>query len=480
MFSFYAIFPVIYVVLYIMKYFIPHERLIMFDSNKENRRISISDAVFLILISILFYLKTKLFYDNLNLAEFPLPLAFASVAILCGIYTIFCLFSPRAAKIAVFSTYIAISVFMCVDAVYFAYATKLPSVALLGMLWQVNDVSDTVESLLRIYHVLLIIDIPLWILFGVNKDILIAKIQRSRVSDLFRNFTSKIVSSAKVALVSLALGLAAGAVPLFFPNFEAEYMMNEVFCYHVHDVAYTLRSYANDSTVDKTKYTSPDYSDSEYYGLAKDRNVIVIQVESLQNFVIGAYYDGQELTPNLNRLIAKDSFYFDNYYYQIGGGNTSDAEFTVNNSLFAPERSSAYVKYTENKYYGMPHLLKDNGYTGSYVFHGYIAEFWNREIAYPYQGFDDYISLEDLVQDDMFPIGVSDMSFFRQSVDVIKTYEEPFHTFLITVSSHNPYAIPLKDREIQLKPEDEGTLFGFYLQSINYADRAIGEFLNLL
>ncbi len=77
-------------------------------------------------------------------------------------------------------------------------------------------------------------------------------------------------------------------------------------------------------------------------------------------------------------------------------------------------------------------------------------------------------------------MGLSDCEMFRQSMDILLTCEEPFYAFYVTVSSHHPYSIPEKDRAVTLSAEDEGTLFGSYLQAVNYADRAIGEFLAML
>ena len=49
-------------------------------------------------------------------------------------------------------------------------------------------------------------------------------------------------------------------------------------------------------------------SEHDTFGLAKNRHVFTIQVESLQEFVINKSINGQEITPNLNRLL-KDSAY---------------------------------------------------------------------------------------------------------------------------------------------------------------------------
>ncbi len=61
--------------------------------------------------------------------------------------------------------------------------------------------------------------------------------------------------------------------------------------------------------------------EGKYTGIGKGKNLIVIQVEALQNFVINHYYHGQEITPNLNKLIREQgSLYFDRYYQLIGRG----------------------------------------------------------------------------------------------------------------------------------------------------------------
>ena len=96
----------------------------------------------------------------------------------------------------------------------------------------------------------------------------------------------------------------------------------------------------------------------KYFGIGKNRNLIVIQVESLQNFVVNKKYGDTEITPNLNYLINNDSFYFPNYYQQLGLGNTSDAEFITNNSIYPTTEGQAYSLYQNNEFYGLPWQLR--------------------------------------------------------------------------------------------------------------------------
>jgi len=435
-------------------------------------------AASVLLVTLLLSFKSYLFYSHVNLAGFHPLFAILTGGIFLFLWSALSLLSPKAAKIVMVTLYTIISCFMAIDAVYYSYVSKMPSIALLPMIWQAKGISDTIFKLLRPYHMAMLIDLPLWCMRIANRDD--EKIRENLLDRIARRLSAIELRRKTAYAVSFALCGCVLLTACLWPGFEPEYMANELICYHTRDFYTTVKDSRTDRVVDKSLYTAESQADSEYYGIAEGRNVIVIQVEAMQNFVIGAVYEGQEITPNLNRLLKADTFYFDNYYYQIGGGNTADAEFAVNNSLFAPESEAAYVKYTDNTWHGLPYLLKDHGYSGAHAFHNYIQTFWNRETAYPYQGFDSFTSLEDLEQDDMFPMGLSDKSMFRQSMEQLKTFEEPFYAFYVTVSSHHPYAIPLKDREIVLKPEDEGTLFGLYLQSMNYADRAIGEFLDRL
>ena len=98
------------------------------------------------------------------------------------------------------------------------------------------------------------------------------------------------------------------------------------------------------------------------FGKAAGKNLVMIQIESLQDFVGGREYNGQEITPNLNALIEGNATYFDNFYQQVGSGNTSDAEFAANNSLYGTLISYTYKLFNDNYFRGLPVLLSERGY----------------------------------------------------------------------------------------------------------------------
>lgn len=231
-----------------------------------------------------------------------------------------------------------------------------------------------------------------------------------------------------------------------------------------------------EETQDFAEVTTNEGKPKDYAGIAEGKNLIVVQLEAYQNFVIGASYNGKELTPNLNALLKKDSIYFDNYYSIIGKGNTADAEFATLNSLYPVIDGESYRLYTENTYNGLPWQLKDRGYV-TYGFHGNEATFWNRQAAYPYQGIDNFYNIENLDADEQIGLGISDSSVFSQMVDILEKEDKPFFSFVVSLTSHHPYNLPEEYCELDILPEDEGSKFANYLQSVHYTDKAIGEMI---
>jgi len=258
----------------------------------------------------------------------------------------------------------------------------------------------------------------------------------------------------------------------------------EFFSYHIKD--FVNKTFSNEEEL----YVDPDdlllatgtYENEiggPLFGIAKGRNLIVIQMESMQNFVVDKEYNGYEITPNLNELIKGESIYFDNYFEQRGSGNTSDAEFATNNSLYGTITSYTYDLYADNYFKGLPWLLKEQGYSTA-AFHGYEKDFWSRDKAYPGQGFDRFYSELDFDPKEITGMGIDDADFFDQSIDYLMNMKQPFYGFMVTLSNHYPFAMPDKYLDIPLKKADQGTIFGNYINSAHHADQAIGQLIEKL
>ena len=215
-----------------------------------------------------------------------------------------------------------------------------------------------------------------------------------------------------------------------------------------------------------------------FYDIGEGKNLIVIQVEALQQFVIDSKVDGKEVTPNLNRWLKK-SLYFDNFFYQVSEGNTADAEFMLNNSLYPAATGAAYFKYDKNTYTSLPCALKSKGYYTA-AFHGNNASFWNRNIMYKRMDFQDFYSEGTFKKDKKLGMGLNDYSFLHQSIVKMNSFKQPYYSFLITLSSHYPFNRDTKMYGNFDQGKYNNTLMGDYLRAIHYTDTQLGWFLDEL
>lgn len=219
--------------------------------------------------------------------------------------------------------------------------------------------------------------------------------------------------------------------------------------------------------------------DNKYKGIFKGKNVVFLQIESLENFVIGKKVLGQEITPNLDKLMKK-SFYFDNIYEQNNAGNSIDCDMMANTGLLTLGDSITFLTHADVKYKSLPRILNENGYT-TISTHAERASDWNWSEAHSNAlGYQDMWDIDSYKLDDIFGMGLSDYSFLNQYADKLKTLKEPFFSTIPTLSSHGPFDLPDKYRELKLPKNIDDTKLGGYFQSVHYTDKQIGFFIDKL
>lgn len=236
----------------------------------------------------------------------------------------------------------------------------------------------------------------------------------------------------------------------------------------------TIQSYI------KKNYIAPN---PEYYGVAKNKNVLVIHLESFQQFLIDYKWHGKEVTPNLNKLYhANDTISFDNFFNQVGQGKTSDAEMMLENSIFGLQSGSAMSSYgTSNTFESAPAILGQKaGYTSA-VMHGGAGSFWNRDNAYKSFGYDYFMPLSYYQNKKGYYLGygIKDKLFFDQSIKYMEHLPQPFYLKMITVTNHYPYDLDKKNQSIDKTDTGDKTVDG-YVQTAHYLDQAIGELMSYL
>lgn len=215
-----------------------------------------------------------------------------------------------------------------------------------------------------------------------------------------------------------------------------------------------------------------------FTGMFRGKNLLVIQVESLETFYLKNSLNGQEITPNLNRLL-NNSLYFSDFYEQVSNGTTADAEFMANTSIYPLRRGTEYFRYPANTYNSLPKLLAKHGYATLAV-HPDDKAYWNWQYNMESIGYQVCLDASNFVMDEKIGLGLSDGSFFRQAAPIITEYKRPFLTFMITLTNHSTYELPDNYKELIIDEKFAGTKLGKSFHTVHYTDRQIGEFLRRL
>ncbi|UOX33663.1 sulfatase-like hydrolase/transferase [Flavobacterium sediminilitoris] len=168
------------------------------------------------------------------------------------------------------------------------------------------------------------------------------------------------------------------------------------------------------------------------------KNVAIIILESFGRENIQR---GQ--TPFLDSLLTK-SLFFENGF--ANGKLSIDAVPSTLSSIPSLMNHSLITSsYAINNVYGLPKILKDNGYNTSF-FHGAFNGSQNFDQYCNVAGFDNYFGKDEYVGPESFDgtWGVFDEDFFQFYCSKMNEFKEPFFTTIFSISSHNPYTIPEK------------------------------------
>ncbi|HIT04054.1 MAG TPA: LTA synthase family protein [Candidatus Caccocola faecipullorum] len=420
------------------------------------------------------------------------PLAYALSALLCAAFAAALSLLPRRARFACALVLdFAFSALIVTDLLHMRFYSDLFTLHNLGLSGQVDDVSDSVLALLSPRDALYFCDIPLFFVYYLFAA-------RMRAAHVFGALRAK-RAAASCAALALSLGVFAFMIYGYdrrMPNALAAMWDRPAVCcnvgamaYHIADARNVLRESfgRGELSEDETAAAAEEFAAFRAklappypaaFGIARGKNLIMIQAESLQSFAVGLRVNGREVTPNLNRFAREASFAGD-LYVQTGLGNSADAEFLANAGLYPARSGVAYVRFADRSYDALPRLLRAHGYA-ALAMHGDRAGFWNRAHMYPALGFEKFVSKKDYDVDEVFGLGLSDGSFFRQSLAMLEAQKRPFYAFLVTLSSHYPFGFPelLKAAAFDQGDEAEGAILRSYLAAVHYFDREFGKFID--
>lgn len=391
------------------------------------------------------------------------------------VLTALMIFFNKRTWLAIWLYNLILSVLFIVVVYYTRYFSTVPSYYDVKQIYQSNSVGGTVALLGSPYDFLFFLDVviilPLiWLL--KKKSTSFASAKRWTVG---------------FGCIGLIMTVIAFRYPLIDVSYFAKkhgYIQSQFVQAYENSLgtAFASQEYMSEKELEKLKgNTYVPAAEQSTFGLAKNRHVFVIQVESLQEFTINQKINGQEITPNLNALL-KESAYFDHVYQQIGAGNTSDAEWLMHTSLY-PEGMDPTVNTLDGE--EIPSLvrtLKKNGY-GTATYHADDITYWSRDKLYPALGFDYIYTSSEIPNEKEIGFGPADEVLFNfvdeQLEKQLKTHEKMYSN-IITLTSHTPFEMPEEYELLDLPENYKETYVGNYFQSVRYTDEQIGLFINHL
>jgi len=458
------------------------------DINLNTLLTNIDIIIFFLLVPLKVLIYSKNLSNNSLSYTTLLPPILASVIILLSIAIL--LPRKRRSKTLFFFN-LFISILILSDTNYYRYFKDLLSVLVIKNCTQLGAVKSSVDSLIKTSDFLYFSDIFLIIILNpFYSRFFKRKVKEQKPLKLAHRFSIFCVmfilggfangkyfyelSKDQPKLLSTMYNKVYIAKNLGIINYHGLDMFNFIST----DISkYTYVSKNKQKEIKNFLQSDAYTTNTNLKGTAKGKNLIVIQVEALQQFVLNKSINNVEITPNLNRWI-KRSAYFDNYFYQVSSGGTSDAEFVTHNSLYPAPSGAAYFIYADNTYSALPKALADNGYDTA-AFHGYKETFWNRNIMYKTLGFNNFYGEKSYAINESIGLGISDKEFLNQALDKMKKLDNPFFSYLITLSSHYPFDDVNNYGSFPVG-EFEKTLLGNYFKAIHYTDAQLGMFLDKL
>ena len=285
---------------------------------------------------------------------------------------------------------------------------------IIGLKYYPNREKTKLKNVIRIFFVFLILHFIIPFLLGTPNEELTWSTWRNP-RNIYINFND----NNKSMMVS---GIYEYTVRNFYITFiKAKKTTNE------EELSFLSEEYFNEEIYETNKYT----------GKYKDNNLIIIQLEGIDDWLIT-----EEDTPTLYKMINNSINFTNHYSYYNGGGSTFNSEFAVNTGFITP------LSYTQNAYtfnkntfpYSLANLFKNQGYSVN-AFHMNTSEYYSRGANYKNWGYDNYYGLIDLgtYKDDSY---VLDRELILNETFKEKMFEsEKFVDYIITFTNHMPFSV---------------------------------------
>ena len=184
-------------------------------------------------------------------------------------------------------------------------------------------------------------------------------------------------------------------------------------------------------------FINSDISDTNNYtGMFKDKNLIVIMLESVNDIIIN-----KEDYPNFYKMYS-EGWHWKNNYSPRNSCSTGNNEMSGMTSLFSIYNTCTANNYRKNTYFeAIFNLFNNKGYN-TFSAHDYTEHYYYRNEIHTNMGSNAYYGVEKLgiEYSSIYKNWASDEDFMNKVLEPIDNVDNKnFMAWLTTVSSHQPY-----------------------------------------
>ena len=346
----------------------------------------VNSELIIIFTGILLFAKMALFYKETIYQADVIEIDIIAKTFIFSMFivTFLFIFKNKLRFALSFIVNIFFSILMFADNLYYNYSTSLISVSQISNLQYSEQIATAIKDLLSISQILYFIDILIFIILLITKFIKIEKIKERNwkpaiiyttiMVAIFSSTIQNYVVEAQTCKYNKKIQLEKGTLYIFhYLDVQSNMNLRKTAKYtNKQDV---LNAYDNLKSEYNNKYENDVYN---LFGIAKGKNVILLQLESFQNYILNKTINGKEITPNLNRFI-DENIEISNMMSQ-SYSTTADSEHSVISSLYPLENGMAFAQYSNTKYDDIFGMYKNSDYYNIYICMEMMEHFGTEEM----------------------------------------------------------------------------------------------------
>lgn len=405
--------------------------------------------IYLFLSLYILDLALRIFYNKqINFYHwfFPVPNLFSILWILLILRLTKLLKNKIGKTLYIISYIISIALFLT-HAIYFSYFKIFFDFSVLSVAGEGAAYLDSV-----------LLNIKYWVVITVIASIILTvrglKIIKFEKKINYKNIIITILVFILIhSLLPLALGKSskelnwdewrnARSIYRSFNDNNKSLMVSGMYEYNIRNLIMTYSKNKDTLTKEEENVLNANFEsnisakENDYTGAFKGKNLIIVQLESIDNFLLD-----KDIMPTFYKISQNSLNFVNHYSFTSGGGSTFNSEFMINTGY-----STAYnynmnaYSFSKNAYpYSLPNLLKNDGYESN-VFHMNSGEYYSRKVNYKSFGYNDYYGLKDLniYHDNEFWLDTELIKNETFNNKIFKN-DKLSLSYIITYSAHMPF-----------------------------------------